>query len=103
MQRRACEAMRGAARVLDEIVAIHLRAYPADVGREPFAAFGAQNVREAIALGGGRLTEQPNQHKRALAFPKIAVALLAITLIGHQVEQIVLNLEGRAKEISEPH
>src|SRR5260370_17980058 len=40
-----------------------------------------------------------NQHQRSLAFPDIAINLLAVTVVAHQVEKIVLDLKcGAEKE-----
>src|SRR5580704_3076153 len=95
--------MRITTGVVDAGVAIHLRPNPSNIAGRPFFATYAQDARKALALGWRRFAKQTNEHQRALAFPEIAVAFLAIAIVGHEVEQVILNLKGRAQEKSEVH
>ncbi|CAM5319926.1 hypothetical protein SGLAM104S_01970 [Streptomyces glaucescens] len=58
-----------------------------------------QDVEEAGALVGVGGAEEVDQHHRALAFEQVAEGLLAVEgFLPHEVEDVVLDLEGDADQ-----
>ena len=75
--------------------------HPFDVVRVAFMTLASQDAVQPEALIRGAVVPQVNEHKGALGFIKIAIDLLSIVAIRLEIQQIVLNLKGRANKESE--
>ena len=101
VQRRARQPLRDAARVIERAMALHQRAQPRDFVGAALGARARQMREQATSLLGLGCARDVDQHQRALALVEIAVDLLAIGLVGFEVENVVLDLERRAEEEAE--
>src|SRR5439155_1528353 len=102
VMRRAREAVRHLARVLEAAVDLHPLADPADVGFPPLPPRLTEEGGEPRALVGARAPEEGYQHEGPLALPDVAVALLPVAArIAGEVQEVVLDLEGRAEKEAE--
>src|SRR5207247_2878034 len=95
----AGEAVRHLPGVLDAAARYNPGAHPADVaGRAPRAR-AREEVGEPRPLRRAPLAQQVKQHERPLALADVAAELLAVaSLVAHQVQQVVLDLERRPEE-----
>ena len=98
-QRRAGEAARHGARVLDGAGALEQRRGPMPRPAGERAARGRAEERvQLAALVAARVAQGVDDHQRALALEQIAVDLLAVRRARFEVQQVVLDLERGAEE-----
>src|SRR5262249_54476652 len=99
--RRAREAARHLARVVDAAVRIQPLAQPADM-RLAVPRRQREDLRDPVPLVLVRALEQADDHQRPLALAEVALELLAVDgLVADQVQDVVLDLEGRADQKAE--
>src|SRR5688572_8679860 len=99
---RLCELAGGGAGAVDAAGASDEIVQPFDVARQALGAGPGQDGAQALLLEGGRAGEGVDQDQGALALPEIPADLLAVLLrLAHQVEDVVLDLEGHPQEVPE--